>query len=184
MTPGNNASLRVVKWVDKGAVTSTSTASGLYGFVFQLSEIPDYTSFTNIFDQFKLDLVEVSIRPLTLPSAPGTAIAYADMWLAVDYDDGSSPASVAVVQNYSNSIIVSPGKIANIKLHPTVNTVVNNNFTSTLANSGGVQRIWINTLNSDMAWNGIKIAVTQSTSTNLTAWRVLCRYHLSFRSSR
>jgi hypothetical protein len=170
--------------VDKGTVTSTSSAAGLYGFVFQLNEIPDYTSFSNIFDQFRIEKVEVSIRPLTLPSAPGTAPAYADLWLAVDYDDATAPASVSVVQNYSNAVIVSPGKMTNIKLYPAVNTVVNNNFTSTFANSGGIERIWINSLNSDMAFNGMKIAVTQSTSTNLTAWRVFCRYHIAFRSCR
>lgn len=182
--PAPNGTLSIVRWVDKGAVTSTSAAPGLYGFVFQLSELSDYTSFTNVFDQFKITQVEVTFRPLTLPSAPSTAPAYAFMWFAVDYDDANTPASVAAVTNYSNAVVVTPGRTASIRLVPTVNTVVNNNYTSTLANSGGIQRIWVNTLNSDMAWNGLKVGVAQSTSTNVTTWRLFCRYHISFQSCR
>lgn len=180
--PGNNVILRnVVKWFDQGTVTSTSGASGLYAFSFQLADIPDASSFSSIFDQYKIDQVDVTILPLTLPSAPGATYGFALLWCAVDYDDSVAPGSVSSVTNYSNSICVGPGKSANFTFKPKISGDVDQAGTP---EASYVTNAWLNCTKSSVPHYGFKIGVTQSTTTNLTAWRVLTRYHIGFRSCR
>jgi len=181
--PGNNQLLhRVQKYVDRGALTSTSAANGYYGIGFQFQDIPDYTSWQAVFDQYRIDQIDLDIRPMTEASLPGSAPGYSVGWVAVDYDDNATPGTVSSVANYSNVSILSPGRGLKLSFRPKVDVGV---YNSGAAGAGAiVGGLWMDMAYPAIQYHGVKVAITASTSTNVNAWYILARYTVSMRSSR
>lgn len=181
--PGNNHLLHSVqKWVDRGAITSTSGANGYYGFGFQFQDIPDYIQWASVFDQYKIDSVDIDIRPVTQASLPATAPGYAIGWVAVDYDDNATPSTIASIQNYSNAMLLSPGRGLRLRIRPKLDVgIYNSGATNAGAVVGG---LWLDMAYPAIQYHGLKIAINASTSTNVNTWYLLARYSVSMRSSR
>jgi len=101
-----------------------------------------------------------------------------------DYDDATVPASVSVLQQYPNLSICGPGEkhIRKIRPHQAVAT------TSSAGTSiSGVKNMpagWMDIAFGTVNHYGVKVCVTQSTSTNTNSWYVFCRVTYSLRSQR
>jgi len=181
--PGNNLLVRdLVKWVDLGQLTSSSTSFVGYGFSFNFSMVSDYSAWSSVFDQYRLTRVDFRLEPLNLPALPTTLISSSFLWLAVDYDDASTPASVAAVSNYSNACYIRPGRSYGISFVPRLASSVQVSGGS--SSPAGVTTGWIDSQYSTVNHYGIKIALTQATTTNLIAWYAYARLHFSLRSAR
>jgi len=182
-SPGSNVMLRnVEKYIDRGAVTSTSLAAGLYSFQYTLDQIPDYTQFTSVFDQYRFNSVDVRVLPITTAIPPAAAVSTSVIWVAVDYDDSATPASVSSVQNYSNVSFATPGRSITFSLRPKFLTTIQTNGGTSV--NAGMGAGWINCSQPSIPHFGVKVAVTQCASTNVNVWYMVFRYHVSFRSSR
>lgn len=86
---------------------SDVTPSGVGGITYQFSDIPAYTDFTNTFDSYKLCGIRyrwVVIRSAdqTGTTVGGTLGLYSRVLWAYDFNDASSPASFADIQQYNN----------------------------------------------------------------------------------
>lgn len=90
--------------------SSTNTVgvktNGARGDICRLSDVPSYTEFTALFDQYKILKVVVKLMPRGNVSedAQQTGIAqssFANIWAVVDKDDNTAPASVAQILQYS-----------------------------------------------------------------------------------
>jgi len=181
--PGRNIILRnVEKWIDKGILTSTSLAAGFYAFQFVLQDIPDSSQFTSIFDQYRLTRVDVRVIPMTQHALPAGSSAISMCWVATDFDDSAAPSSVAQVQNYSNALAISPGSGTMFSFKPMIETAVQQSGGAIVA--GGVAEPWLNCSQPNIPHFGVKVAITQSTSTNVNYWYIIFRYHVAFRSAR
>lgn len=94
------------------AGTTNSLAYGTLSFYGMLSDLPDYTDFTNLFDQYKIDSIEVIFHPYCTSSTTGAAYASAAgqtgviVHTAVDYDDATLPtgsdAGIQLLREYQN----------------------------------------------------------------------------------
>lgn len=82
--------------------SATITFGGIAGgFVpsgrsFRLDQVTNFTNLTNLFDQFRIDTVEISFMLRGLPS---TVIAYPRVIVFPDFDDAATPVSSAVINN-------------------------------------------------------------------------------------
>lgn len=92
--------------VDKGFVAANLT--GVTGALqFCLSDVPTPTDFTSLFDQWRIQQVKVEFIPLSAPfGASTTATNLPYLITALDYDDATTPANAAVLQQYSNAQVV------------------------------------------------------------------------------
>lgn len=172
----------LTRTIDAGPVFSTSAAAGLYGFSFKFSDMVDYSSFTATFDQYRLDKIDFEIRAVTLPAAPTNAVPYSLLAAAVDFDSGSAPAAFTDILQYSNVVCLTPGQSYTLTFRPRLLANVTVSAVTQEAISKG--HTWLSTLNPDVLHYGVRLAVKQSTSTNLSVWYVFLRYHFSLRSSR
>jgi hypothetical protein len=179
--PGPAGHTRVVKWFAQSNVTSTVSAPGLYAFSFQLSDIPDYTHWAAVYDQYHFDRIDVEIQPLTQLGLPGAPPAFATLVAAVDYDDDSAPGSYSILANYSTAVQVNPGQRKMFSFRPKVNLELYSGSTSINA---GIGTSWVNTADPSIPHFGLKVAVSTCSSTNVHYWNVLTRYHISFRTAR
>jgi len=170
--------------VDQGEITATSAANGYYAFGFVLTDLIDYSQWTSVFDQYKINMIEVDIVAMTLLPAPSTGAQYSLGYVAIDYDDNVVPTSIGQIQAYSNSMILRPSRDLRFSLQPKTATEVQSTFAGATAGAGVSNSQWLDCTYNSVPHYGIKAAIVQSTSTNLTRWRILLRYHVSFRSVR
>lgn len=171
----------IVSNVDKGVITSTSAAEGLYAFSFALSDAADYLHYTSVWDQYRLKEVDVIMIPLTLQSAPATGPGYALCYVAPDYDDASTPANAVAMLSYANMAVLGPSEKYTFKISPCVDVATTTSAAAAINGSLSMRAPWLDCSSPSVPHYGMKIAVTQSTSTNLTQWRVFCRYVFDFR---
>ncbi len=179
--PAANSFLRVTRNVNYGVLTSTSAANGFYGINFQINSVGDVSSFAAIFDLYRIAKVDIIIRPMSQPMLPGSTASYANMFVAVDYDDSNAPASQQEVLDYANCKILSPGQGTTLSITPRVAVgAYNGSLNPALSQPSP----WIDMTYTTVQHYGLKICVQQSTSTNVTNWYLFLRYHLEFKNSR
>lgn len=167
--------------VNKGVITSSSAAEGLYAFSFALSDMADYLNYVSVWDVFSIREVVITLVPLTLQSAPSAGPGYAFCYIAPDFDDATTPANATALLSYSSMAFLGPNDRYTFKLSPAVDIATT---TSAAASINGVfnkRSPWLDCSSPSVPHYGVKAAVTQSTSTNLTQWNVFCRYTVAFK---
>jgi hypothetical protein len=172
--------VRAAKIVDKGSL-SGGAADVLSSLTFTLNDLPEVASFTNLFDQYRFDSIDVYFIPLTSRVLPASAALVSSGLLvsAVDYDDSGVPASLAVVLNYQNAKLHPAGTPHTISFVP---HVAINTYTGAFGAFANASKQWIDAASQSVVHFGIKTAITGSS--NWPTWRVICRYHVSFKSPR
>ncbi len=178
----DNTVYSVQKLLDKGVVTSTSIADGLYSYQLALSDLNEVASFTSIYDQYRIDRVQVNVMPVTLPNNTSlTALPYAFCAIVTDYDDSATLASFALALNYQNCRVIGPGQGHSRTIIPHTNLA---GFDGATAYAISKPAPWIDCANTGVTHYGIKICVKQSTSTFVSGWYVWMTYQVSFRRVR
>lgn len=72
-----------------------------YGSIqFKLSDLPDYSEFTNLFDEYCISRVKIHFRPAALTNLTGTS--YNNPWFiyVVDKDDAATPTTYDTLMQY------------------------------------------------------------------------------------
>lgn len=162
-------------------LTSSSAAEGLYAFSFALSDVADYLNYVSVWDVFRIVEITVTIVPLTLPSTPSAGPSYAFLYIAPDFDDATTPANSAAMLSYASVAFLGPSDRYSFRITPGVDVATT---TSAAASINGVfnkKSPWLDCSSPSVPHYGVKAAVTQSTSTNLTQWNVFCRYSIEFK---
>jgi len=167
------------RFVNKAYVTSTAAADGLYAYIFAGTDIGDFSSFSSVFDQYRIDRIEVQIMSASQPPFNGNSLQFAPLVAAVDFDDSTIPANWQEVANYSNAIVLPPGRSKTIKFSPRFDVGAGTSVVPARVSTG-----WLDCSYGNIGHYGLKIAVLQSTSTNQSFWYLICRYTVSFRQSR
>jgi len=167
--------------VNKGVITSSSAAEGLYAFSFALSDAADYLSYVAVWDVFRIREIIVTIVPLTLPSTPSAGPSYSFAYVSPDFDDATTPANSVAMLSYATLAVLAPADRYSFKIQPAVDIATT---TSAAASINGVfnkRSPWLDCSSPSVPHYGMKAAVTQSTSTNLTQWCVFARYVIDFK---
>jgi len=153
----------------------------LYAFSFALSDLADYTSYISVWDQFRIIEIDLTLVPVTLQSAPSTGPAYAFCFVAPDYDDATTPANSATMLSYANMAVLGPSEKYSCKIAPCCDAAMTTSAAATISGSMSVRSPWLDCSSPSVVHYGLKAAVTQSTSTNLTQWNLFARYVVEFR---
>ena len=110
-------------------------------FSFKLSDLPQYTDFTNLFDQYKLTGVKLDFIPFAdniswEVASNGASIAApgGPLLVSVDMDDATAPASASEMLSRQNVKVIPVGRRFQMFLRPKYGDVAN---TTTLAPATG-----------------------------------------------
>lgn len=172
---------KIYSTVNKGVITSSSAAEGLYAFSFALSDVADYTAYTSVWDVFRIVDIVVTMVPVTLPAAPATGPAYAFCYISPDFDDATTPANSTALLSYASMSFLGPSDRYSFRFQPGVDVATT---TSAAASVNGVfnkKSPWLDCSSPSVPHYGVKAAVTQSTSTSLTQWCLFARYTIEFK---
>lgn len=179
---GNRSIHNFRKIVVPSSITATSAAEGLYAFSFTLSSLSEAASFTSIFDQYRIKRVNVFLLPASQLATNVTSVpAYSHCFVVTDFDDDTALASSSLALNYQNCKVLFPGQSHRRSFAPRCNEFIDSGAT-TAARS--IASPWLDCVTTTVKHYGLKIAVTQSTSTNQSYWILYLSIDFQFRMVR
>ncbi len=168
---------------DDGLITSSNSINTAHSSQCQLSWYADSGSLTNLFDQYRIDFMELRLLPCNQMQLSSTSVEQNGIcYVVADYDDASLLSSTASALNYQKLDMVLPGTklIRRIKPRAMLGTGQSGSTTNTA--SVATAGLWIDAANPNVLHYGFKYFIPQSSTTNLNQWRkmfvvgVSCRY--------
>jgi len=159
-------------------MTSAISMIQVFTKAWTTADISQFSAFAAIFDQYKIDLIEVFLEPYGPATAPGYT-ANTKWYSVVDYDDTIAPTSVAQLQEYENCTTsrVSYGHQIAFKPHNLVavaSTAFNQNK--------NVVASWIDTTSTTAIHLGLKVLLDATTAAGDAKVDMFTRIHVSFRN--
>jgi hypothetical protein len=170
----DNAPYRLRQTVDYGPLlTSSAGGSVFYSKSFVFSDIAQYTSLQAVFDQYRIDEMEVWWYPNNTASA-----ATGSMLAVVDYDDSVTPSSLTQLQQYQNCVDIplsSGGVYFKFKPH-----CAEAAFVSSFTGEVNVAAPWINCATPGVQHFGFKAGMNATSTT--VVYAMVARYNISLRN--
>jgi len=177
----SNAVYRFRKFTGFSNVSSTVNNSTLFGTSFHLDELTEYTSMTDLFDQYRFDFVDVYIISLNQsPLSTTTATSAPALEIAVDLDDSAAPGSLNLMRSYDNLQIVPLGSKLRFRFVPASTTYEYDGTTS--VPSGSRKHVWHDCAQPTIRHYGLKWALPSQPQ--VSTFQFMYRYGFSFRSVR
>jgi len=166
-----------------GSVVQTAGAETNIAFSFALSDIANYSAYTSIFDQYRIDRIRMYFRTRqnSLPTAAPSTFAPGLLYTVIDYDDANS-LSIGNLERYQSSLIAESNESVVREFQPHLAYEIYNTPSAGFAN---MPSTWIDAGSSGQPHYGVKIGITSGflAQTLLSAWDVTCEYTISFRST-
>jgi len=88
----NTPSYKFSRMWDFGSLGKAGSDQG-YAQSFQLSDLSNYTEFTNLFDRYRFPSVEI-VLDLVVPNTAGSTQFWPTVLMWPDYDDATAPSSL------------------------------------------------------------------------------------------
>jgi len=156
---------------------------------FQLADADQVATFAGLFDQYRIDKVQVKFVPKdnavnTLNTAsPNDEIPV--LTLALDFDDNTAPTSWATVRQYDNAQQIAYGAGGfMVTIKPSITAAID---AAGLFSGYKVERAdWVDCTNTGVNHYGLKGVVSALTagSTSNAWWIISAKYFVSFRHTR
>jgi len=156
--------------------TSAFTVSSA---MFQFSNLPQASSFGQLFDQYRIDAVELTFRPRYTVGLSGLVTPL--LYTVIDYDDVATPtATVAFFQQYENCVTSQYETVVRCwKPHVAMAALDNTGYSS----NANVPAPWLDMANSSVEHFGIKWGCDAGSGT-FQSWTVSYRAMISLRNVR
>jgi len=154
--------------------------------------VPNYTEFTNLFDQYCIKKVDVMVLPSFTNGGPSPNVSVWMPWVihAADYDNTSSTGSTSLMQYSGAKFTQLNGQVVHIN-SKTLRSLKPQAAVSIARVTGSVGQapmddVWISTDNPNVQHFGLKMALDDSYNGSnlgvvLGALNFVVKYHLAFR---
>lgn len=84
---------------------SVGTTGTAYGSVVPtVSALDNFSALGSVFDIYRVDWVEVTLRPSQNMNASGSSSDIATLITVIDYDDGTAPSSISYLNQYESAL--------------------------------------------------------------------------------
>lgn len=159
-------------------ISSVSAGVGI-AWGFGLSDLPGYTEFTGLFDQYRIKEVELKIVPEYTDYTPNSNVGgSAFIYTSVDFDNATTPTLASIAESETCTLHKSNQPIT-IKIQPRTDFTLSGQTNAAMAPAGQ----WIDCASPAVTHYGVKAFIPQGT-TNTGTWHCVCRYTCEFRNSR
>ncbi len=170
---------------------SVSSATATLGAIsFRLDDLNQSSTFSSLFDQYRIDRVHLSFRTrnsaATLFNVAAPNNSAPELVVVADFDDASAPSALTDLYQYDNCIIANSGDSIDVLIEPSITP----SLYAAGAFSGyavqGSEDVWIDVANTAVPVYGIKFGITplQVSTTAVWAWDITATYVVSFRNIR
>jgi hypothetical protein len=133
------------------------------GVSFKLNDLPNYTDFTNLFQQYRIVQVRASVRAQSFVLASGD---FPQLYIWFDYDDASVPVAPVQfeAQTLSTSTLTANGLVYDRILNPRILSEIYQGATSTGYATQSSQ-LWLSTGYPGIPYFGLKYLSPGTSST-------------------
>ena len=156
------------------------------GLVFALEHLPNYTEFTTLFDQYRINKVVCKFIPtanqLNVNTAPNT-VTVPQIYTVTDYDSATSPSTVNEMMEYATVKAVSSNKPFTRVLVPrTASPIFRSGVTAAYMQNPARQ--WIDCNYHDVPHYGIRYYLMPSLANYSFVYRVEAVFYFTCKSLR
>jgi hypothetical protein len=175
----DNLPYRISQITDQGTILTTSSTSDVfYAKSFQASDLDQYSTLASVFDQYKIDSVEVWITPSYQDITGPNPNSY--YFTAIDYDDAQNFTSIAQIRQVPNCTDTSSYEGVYRKFVPHSALVSGGNLSVAGNGLANIPATW-----QDVAYNGVPhfgLKIVAKASNVTTTFSLQTRMNLSFRN--
>lgn len=188
---GSSRYVHVARTSQANTVVYSSAGGSVYlaSFEFKLNNMLNYTDFTNLFQEYRLNCVVVKFTPqwttndisnMTANTTTGSSVYTSPgMVFALDYNDASTPSSLNDLHEFSNSKDLPFNRAVKIKIWPACSPGV---YISAVSAGYAVKRkLWLRSANSDIPHYGLKYGIYNIAAGVNYRWNYIIKYYVSFR---
>lgn len=188
---GNKTVTLVKSAFREDAITTSLLSPTYYGVDFKLSEISDYLSIQQLYDQYRINWVEVTLLPkinstgqvtVTTGLTQSGAVA-----TACDFDSSvilNTSSSMASMTEYSSFKLTRGTSLHKRKLVPASISAVSNTANGSMVMGGVPQRqVWLDTQQPNVPHYGLRVFVEDSEAYTYS-YDIIIKYCISLRCSR
>jgi len=159
-------------------LTSSAGAETNVVTSFVLSQLTGVASWTAVFDQYRIDEIEMWLTPTTNTTGNAAGFDQYRLYNVIDYDDDASTTISALVQ-YQNVCDVGRFEGVYRKWRPHIQGSLNN-ASNALVGSQNIASTWIDCAQPSIKHYGVKSAQTATSTTVVLSMRA--RFKVSFRN--
>lgn len=158
-----------------------------YGIEFKLSDVPQFGTFSNVWDQYRINKVVVKFIPMANVNQTGSAFTANPgvMATVIDYDNGGvALTALDQYEQYPNCKIVPAVRMSPHTriITPHINIGTQNQGGAILA-ATNTKKQWIDCAQPNIAHHGLKVYIDAYASAgSAQTWQVFATYYLSFKN--
>lgn len=135
-------------------ILTTSTTVATFGAsTFVLSSFDDYAQYTALFDQYKIDMLEIWIEPQNSQSTISSNVGM--LMSAIDLDDANTPSNFNIVEAKQSALTTNGYDGHYHKWKPTVATAL---YSGAFSSYGNTPSTWIDSASPNVQHFGLKLA--------------------------
>jgi len=161
--------------IGSGAMNTSAGAPTLIGFSFTLSQLPSYTEFQALYDDYMITGIKFTAIPYLQTDSNSvsgiTSSSNPPIFYVVDTNDGSAPGTLDTVLEYNDHKMSPVYQGFSIYFRPKFQD-------ATQALRGG----WISTSNPTLAYHGLKVAIPPTANAN--KFYVTITYYMRFKNPK
>jgi hypothetical protein len=167
---------------------SVNTGNTFPTIQFTFNDLSQEGTFAGLFDQYRIDLVEMILTPsnsvVDLHSAASPNQVNPQVYVVADFDDATALASIAAAQQYDNCKEFNGTQGCHIIIRPAISPAIWAGGAFSGYAVEGPQ--WLDCNSDTIPHYGLKFVVQglNATSTEFYQWNIQCFYHLSFQNVR
>lgn len=174
-----------------GGLLRQSTATDVFAsFAFALADIPNITSLSALFDQYRIDRIQFRLRSrnpaLFMMNQASPNYSATCPLIVLDRDDNSAPSTLSELKQYDNCQVISSCDSIDIIFEPS---------TAVALYAGGVfsgykvetdSDGWVDMANTTVPHYGLKVGIPAlvATTTSRLDWDIEAWYGVSFMTKR
>lgn len=174
-----------------GHILTSVTSDTFTNQFFSLSSVPNYTEFTNLYDQYRINGVKVTLLPrgntaeITASSGASTVFQgqSTGVFSVIDYDDTAVLSSIQQACEYQNMKMTRATQQHSRYLKPRFNLLSITNQGTGATGASQNTRGWLDCDYINVPHYGVKWAFQQNVNYNLT-YDVKIDYYLAFKNVR
>jgi hypothetical protein len=143
---------------------------------FTMSQCDNQSSFSAVFDQYRITMIEVLIEPqVSEVLSPATDVG--EYISTVDIDDANVPTVYLELGGYSNSVQSKGTQAHYHRFVPSVAVAVYSGAFTSFASSSS---LWLDCASNTIQHYGIKVAA--STAAQIQTYNIVSKLHISWRA--
>jgi len=172
-----NVEIHTVELIDSQIFIVSSTVGPAFtAMAFTVAAVPEFSSFSAVFDQYRISLIEAIIEP-QITEVLSVATAVGIYVTAVDVDDANSPTALNGLDGYTD-VQSSRGTISHY--HRWVPSVAVAVYSGAFTSFASTTSMWLDCGSPNIQHYGLK-AIT-GTSTQAQSYKLTYKLHVSWRA--